>query len=328
MTGTIWTAAVLGAVLLTGQAPAPIRVITNVEVERVRRALGQFGRASASPAIDIEAVDARELKNRLADRARPIDILLIEGIEYLDDAFSAGLIARFESASMRESIPYAFRSRSGGWFAVSYVARGVVSPTGAAMPDRLANVWSVPISARDALCLPPAKQVRGRAAVADAVRDFGGRAEAVVGQWVARATPSAPRSELESIRLVAAGRCTIGIAYSDAIAEVRMGSPQLRFNVSWPRGTGPGASILATGIARTTRSQNYDLVLRLLDWMASDEGQRAWTTSTLTFPASQFVRPPEPVAALGPVPVDLSSLNTPTALLMAAEQIAARAGYR
>jgi ABC-type Fe3+ transport system substrate-binding protein len=313
----------------TPAAPRLLRIATNLDVAKVERVLAQSGDKSRPTTIEMEAVDARELTARLGDKARPIDAVILEGVGYLEEAFSAGTIARFESAAMHQSIPYALRSRARGWFAVSYVARGVVSSADAKMPDTLANVWSAPLTGRAVVpCLPPAAQLRSRAALADAVRDLGPRAESVVGQWVAGAKAFAPRSELDVIHSVAAGRCTVGMAYSDVMAEAKAATPRLRFNVSWPRGRGEGASILATGIAMTTRHENYDRVLRLLEWMASDEGQRAWTAGTLSFPASQFVRAPEPVLALGAFPVDLNSLKTPPALLREAEKLSARVGYR
>ena len=78
----------------------------------------------------------------------------------------------------------------------------------------------------------------------------------------------------------------------------------------------------------TSRHEHYDRVLRLLEWMVSDDGQRAWTTATLTFPASEFVRAPEPVRALGTFPVDLNRPFPPIGLLNEAEQLSIRVGYR
>ena len=102
----------------------------------------------------------------------------------------------------------------------------------------------------------------------------------------------------------------------------------MRFDVSWPGAKGEGPSILATGIALTTRHENYDRVLRHLEWMASDEGQHAWMASTLSFPASQFVRAPEPVLDLRVLAIDLNSIKTPPALLIEAEKLSRRLGYR
>jgi iron(III) transport system substrate-binding protein len=313
----------------TGKATVPhlLRIATNLDVAKVQRALAEFGDKSGPSTIAVESVDARELNVRLSQKERPLDGVIVEGVGYLEEAFNAGSIARFESAAMHQTIPYALRSRARGWFAISYVAPGVVSRAGEKMPDTLASVWSVPLAGRAVPCLPPVGPFRSQAIVADAVRDLGPRAESIVGPWVAGARAQAPRSELDLIQSVAAGRCTLGIAYSDAIAEAKA-TLQVRVNVSWPTGQRKGAPILATGIAMTTRYENYDRVLRLLEWMASDAGQRAWTATTFTFPANQFVRAPEPVLALGAFPVDLSSLNTPPELLIEAEKLSARVGYR
>jgi len=312
-------------------APASaLRIATNLDVSKVERALAAFERAERRENVDVEPLDARALKARLTQKDRPVDVVIIEGVGYLEDAFDAGAIVRFESAAMHQAIPYEMRSRARGWFAVSYVARGVVSTSAAKVPRTLANVWSLPATDRGTIrCLPAAGHVRARVAVADAIRDLGSRAEPAVAEWVAAAAKAgAPRSERELIQSVAAGRCTMGLAYSDAIAEARTATAQLRFNVSWPTGGGDGASILATGVAMTSHHEHYDRVLRLLEWLVSDDGQRAWTTATLTFPGSEFVRAPEAVRALGAFPVDLNRPFSPVGLLNEAEQLSIRVGYR
>jgi hypothetical protein len=78
----------------------------------------------------------------------------------------------------------------------------------------------------------------------------------------------------------------------------------------------------------TSRSRNYDRARQLLEWMASDAGQRAWTSTMLAFPASRFVPPPKPVSALGKIAVDLRRVESTPARSMAAERLALRVGYR
>jgi iron(III) transport system substrate-binding protein len=301
---------------------ADLHIYTNVDVNVVRRGTRGF-----SPDITIETGSARELTARLRQIPHDIDVVLIEGVAYLEEAYAAKLIRQFESASMRQSIPFPLRSRSRGWFTVSYVARGVVFPLNRAAPDRLVSVWSAPLApGTGAACLPPSGQLRSQAMVADAIRVLGPQAESVVKSWVQAAGAQISRNELELIRAVANGECDLGFAHSDVIAQ--NADLKFRLRVSWPEDNGAGTPILATGIAMTTRTANYDRALAFLDWIASKDAQRAWTATTLAFPANQFVPPPEPVLALGKIRVDLSSPQATAVVLAEAQTLSMRVGYR
>ena len=328
MTTVLPAASIVVAVLCVTMTPAgaprpapgqndELRVFTNLDVAKVTSVLSRF--RTDSTRLSFVQGDARELQPRLKERR--VDVAIVEGVGYLDDAFAAGLLSRFESAAMRESIPFPLRGR--GWYAVSYVVRGLAAAESQRASVKLTSVWAAPpVPGR--MCLPPAAQLRSVAAVAGAQREFGGKAQEVVARWVSASRIQ--RSDADSLRAVVTGECSVALVHSDS-AAARETAATTRMALAWPESK-YGASILSTGAAMAARPENFERARQLLEWMATDGAQASWAAAMLSFPASQFVDPPAPVRALGRINADLATPQPTPAALIEAEKLAAAAGYR
>ncbi len=176
------------------------------------------------------------------------------------------------------------------------------------------------------LCMRNAANVYTQSLVASLIYHHGyDNALAVVEGWVANEAQILPK-DTRILETIAAGGCDVGVTNHYYLARLLADDPDFPVLPFWANQDGRGVHVNISGAGVTAASDNRDLAVDLIEWLA-DEGQEAFVYGNHEYPVNPNVQPPPIVRPWGTFKED--SLNASEFAILNADaiQIMNKAGY-
>jgi iron(III) transport system substrate-binding protein len=226
------------------------------------------------------------LVNRLESRPTEADVVITKDAELLDIAAQRGLLEPIKSAKISAAIPPEFMDPSGRYFVDAYRARVIFYSKARVKPSEL--------STYEDLANPKWK---GRICIRSGSHDYNlalfGQFFASFGEAKAREVITGIRDNLarapkgndrEQARAIFEGKCDIALMntyYHPLMAE----NPDQKawadvVALYFPSQAGKGTFIMRSAAGLTKATDNRDLAVGLLEFMASREGQQLMVDRT------------------------------------------------
>jgi iron(III) transport system substrate-binding protein len=226
------------------------------------------------------------LVNRLESRPTEADVVITKDAELLDLAAQRGLLDPIQSARITAAVPPEFRDPGGRYFVDAYRARVIFYSR--------ARVKSSELSSYEDLASPNWK---GRICLRSGSHDYNlalfGMFYASFGETKARALISgiaanlarAPKgNDREQARAIFEGKCDVALMntyYHSMMAANPEQKPWAdAVGVFFPSQAAKGTFIMRSAAGLTKATENRDLAVALLEFIASREGQQLMVDRT------------------------------------------------
>ncbi len=309
----------LGVVLLgpagIAQAQGDVNIYSYREPALIDPLLKAF---TAKTGIKTNVVFASAgLNERLAAEgaASPADLLLTVDAGRLSEAKDAGLTQPVKSPEL-EALPAAFRDPDGHWFGLTMRARVIYASKERVKQDHITYEELADPKWKGKLCSRSGQHVYNTSLVATMIAHKG---EAATAAWLRGVKANLARKpaggDREQVRDVHAGLCDIAIGNTYYMAAM-LKNPEQRawaesVRIIFPNTQDRGSHVNISGVALAKHAKNKDHAIKLMEFLASDEGQSIYASVNNEYPISDKVSPSDTVKSWGvlkPDPLPLSNI--------------------
>ncbi|HVR36563.1 MAG TPA: Fe(3+) ABC transporter substrate-binding protein [Methylomirabilota bacterium] len=249
--------------------------------------------------VNVVKAGADELIERLkAEGANtPADVLITADAGRLVRAEKEGLLQPVESKTLAARIPSALRDPEGHWFGFTKRARVIVYAKDRVKPSELStyedladNRW------RGRILVRSSANIYNQSLMASMIAEHGGQKAQEWARAVRRNMARPPQgSDRDQMRAVAAGLGDIAIANTYYLgllvnsSEAADRAAAEKIAVFFPNQDGRGTHVNISGAGVTKASDNREAAVQFLEFLASDEAQAVFPTSTSEYPVATSV---------------------------------------
>ena len=280
--------------------------------------------------IKVNTVFAKKgLVERLKSEGRnsPADLVFTVDIARLTGVVDAGLASKVDSAALRKAIPGTYRDPGGLWYGLTLRARVIYAskdrvPKGAVTAyEQLADPkW------RGRICTRKGDHPYNIALLAAMIGHHG---EAKAEAWLRGVRANLARkpqgNDRAQVKAIKEGVCDLAIGNHYYMALMLTNEKQRAWGESayivFPSLAGKGTHMNVSGVMMTKHAPNRASARRLMEFLASGEGQKIYAERNFEYPIDPSVKPAALVASWGTYERDAMTLaeiarNRPAALRM------------
>ncbi len=240
------------------------------------------------------------LVNRLESRPTEADVVITKDAELLDIAAQRGLLDPITSATIRAAIPAEYMDPAGRYFVDAYRARIIFFSKARVKPSDLSSYedlagphW------KGRICMRSGSHDYNLALFGQFVASFGeAKARAVISGIGANLARAPKGNDREQAKAIFEGKCDVALMNTYYHALMAADPDQKAWadavGVHFPSQSAKGTFIMRSAAGLTKATDNRDLAIALLEFMASREGQQLIVDRTKQY----SVRSDVPVHAL------------------------------
>jgi iron(III) transport system substrate-binding protein len=235
------------------------------------------------------------LNERLAAEgaASPADLLFTVDVGRLAEAKDAGLTQSVKSAVL-EGIPTAYRDPDLHWFGLTMRARVVYASKARVKQDTITYEELADPKWKGKICTRSGQHVYNTSLVATIIAHKGEEATLVWLKGVKANLARKPAGgDREAVRDVHGGLCDLAIANTYYMAAMLKNPDQKAWadsvRIVFPNASDRGSHVNISGMAMAKHAKNRDNALKLMEFLASEEGQRLYAEINNEYPISPKV---------------------------------------
>lgn len=297
-----------------GSQPALAQGVVNVYSYREPALIAPLIEAfTAQTKIKVNLVYAADgLAERMEAEAAnsPADVLLTVDIVRLADAKSKGITQPIASGVLNAAIPASYRDPEGHWFALTQRARVVY-----ASKERVAqNVITYEELAEPKwngkICTRSGQHTYNVGLLASMIAHHGAeKAEAWIRGVKANLGRKPAGGDREQVRDVKAGLCDIAIGNTYYMAAMQTGNAEqqswaVAVKILFPNAEGRGTHVNVSGALLGKNAPNKANGIKLIEFLASDDGQRIYAGWVNEYPLKAGIAISERVKSWGALKAD------------------------
>lgn len=277
---------------------AVLHIISSIEPAAIRPLLQGFAKQHE---VDIRVVTTtpRQLVATLS--AQPADIVLSSDTDILQQAAEGALLQPFNAEQAADAVPDAYLDPDGNWLPLSYHARTAVydgrwlkSADIGSFASLAAPKWA------QKLCLTSAQDPANQALVAQLIHDMGEtKTRSVLQGWLANLARPPFADDDALLAGIARGECQVGLVDSQHFAQFAEQNPNTPLALTWINASSGGVPKRLTAIAMARASQQPELALQLIEWLAKPDQQSLFASLTDTYPIHPQAEPSVRLKAWG-----------------------------
>lgn len=276
----------------------------------------------------IERIDAE-------GRNSPADILLTVDVGNLMQAKDAGIGQPIQSDALKTAIPEAYRDKDGLWVGLTRRARIVYASKERVKLDEIDYEDLADPKWRGKICIRSGQHVYNVALIASMLAAHG---EAETEQWLKGLKANLARKPAGDDRMqvkgVYAGECDLAIGntyYMGAMLQNEKEPEQKAWansvNLLFPDTKGRGTHVNISGAVLAKHAPHKENALKLLEFLASDQGQKDYAEVNNEYPVKDGVPWSPLVQSWGSFKPDPISLNEIAALRKTASELVDKVGF-
>jgi iron(III) transport system substrate-binding protein len=264
----------------------------------------------------------------------PADVLMTVDIGNLVDLVEKGVTQPIRSEALAAAIPTNLRDPDDNWFALSLRARVLYVAKDSDLTSFTYEQLADPIW-KGKICIRSGQHPYNTALFAAYIAKHGvDAAEKWLNGVKANLARSAGGGDRDVAKDILGGICEIGPANSYYVGLMRSGAggPEQEkwgaaIKVILPTFEGGGTHVNVSGVAIARNAPNKDDAIRLLEFLASDEGQQLYAHANFEYPAKPGVAADAIISALGPFTVDTLTLPEIAAQRKTASELVDKVGF-
>jgi len=303
--------------LARAEAPGEVNVYSYRQPYLIDPLFKDF---TAKTGIKVNVIFAEKgLIERMAAEGRnsPADVLLTVDIGNLTQAVDAGVSQPIHSTALETAIPEAYRDKDGQWFGLTRRARVVYASKDRVKLDRITYEDLADPKWRGKICVRSGQHSYNVALVASMIAHHG---EVWTEQWLKDVKANLARKPAGDDRMqvkgVYSGECDIAIGntyYMGAMLKNDKEPEQKEWansvNMLFPNTDDRGTHVNISGAIVAKNAPHKDNAVKLIEFLASDEGQKAYAEVNNEYPVKDGVPWSALVQSWGNFKADPISLN-------------------
>lgn len=283
--------ALLAAALPAAHAQAPqreLRLISDRTDQGVLRPMLDAFEARSGAKVTAVFMD-QGLVNRLESRPTEADIVITKDAELLEIAANKGLLQPFDSAAIVQAIPAAFRDPQNRYFVDAYRARVIFYSKARVKPSELSSYEDLGHPKwKGRVCIRPGAHDYNLALFAQYLASHGeAKGKAMIAALGANLARTPKGNDREQAKGIFEGKCDVALVNTYYHYLMATNPDQKAWadatGVFYPDQAGKGSFIMRSAVGMTKATQNRDLALQLMEFLASVEGQEAMVRATRQF---------------------------------------------
>ena len=268
-------------------------------------------------------------------RNSPADLLLTVDIGNLEQATGAGIAQPVQSAKLEEAIPPAYRAADGEWWGLTRRGRVVYASKERVKADHITYEDLADPKWRGKICVRSGQHVYNVALIASMIAHHG---EAETEAWLKGVKANLARKPAGDDRLqvkgVYAGECDLAIGntyYMGAMLQNDKQPEQKEWANSvkmlFPNTEDRGTHVNVSGAILAKNAPHKENAVRLLEFLASDEGQRMYAEVNNEYPVKKGIPPSDLVKSWGDFKPDPITLDEIADLRKKASELVDKVGF-
>jgi iron(III) transport system substrate-binding protein len=306
--GALFNAALASPALAQGSAPSEVNIYSYREPQLIDPLLKAF---TAKTGLKTNVVFASAgLNERLAAEgaASPADLLFTVDAGRLSEAKDAGLTQAVKSAVL-DAIPAAYRDPDGHWFGLTMRARVIYASKARVTQDTITYEELADPKWKGKICTRSGQHVYNTSLAATYIAHKGAEA---TESWLKGLKANLGRKpfggDREAVRDVHTGQCDLALANSYYMAAMLKNPEQKAWaesvRIIFPNTGDRGSHVNVSGVALSKHAKNVDGARKLMEFLASDEGQAIYASVNNEYPVSATVQPSDSVKSWGVLKAD------------------------
>ena len=272
---------------------------------------------------------------RAEGRNSPADILLTTDIGNLSQAAASGIAQPIESEKITSAIPAAYRAEDNAWVGLTRRARVVYASKDRVEQDAITYEELADPKWRGKICIRSGQHPYNVALIASLIAHHG---ENWTEEWLRGVKSNLARKPAGNDRLqvkgVYAGECDLAIGntyYMGAMLTDEKHPEQREWanavSILFPDTAERGTHVNLSGAIVAKNAPNKKNAIKLVEFLASDEGQEMYAEVNHEYPVKDGVRWSELVQSWGTFKSDPISLNDIVALRKTASELVDKVGF-
>ena len=226
------------------------------------------------------------LVNRLESRPTEADVVITKDAELMDIAAQRGLLDVIGSEKIKAAIPPEFMDPAGRYFVDAYRARVIFYSKERVKPSELSTYEDLASAKwKNRVCIRSGSHDYNLALFGQFMASYGeAKATSVINGISSNLARSPKGGDRDQARGIFEGKCDVALMntyYHPMMAASEAQKPWAdATGVFFPNQAGKGTFIMRSAAGVTKATANRDLAIALLEYMASEEGQRLMVDRT------------------------------------------------
>ncbi|MCI0401619.1 MAG: Fe(3+) ABC transporter substrate-binding protein [Gammaproteobacteria bacterium] len=331
---------VLSAVFLVSVPPVTaeeVNVYSARQEALIKPILDQFT-AQTGITVNLLTGEADTLLPRLQIEGpnSPADVFLTEDAGRLYRAKAAGVLQGIQSETLEHAIPHTYRDPEGYWYGLSLRARVIVYSKERVRPEDLTTYEALADPKwKPRVCVRSSSNIYNQSLVASLIAHDGA---AETEDWARGLVTNFARppqgGDQDQIKAVAAGQCDVALVNTYYLARMLNAEEEAdrdaasKVAVFWPNQAGRGVHVNVSGAGITRSAKHREEAIRLLEFLASDEGQAWYAEHNQEYPVTGTVAPSATLREWGEFVPDTLNLSVLGENNAGAVRLMDRAGWK
>jgi iron(III) transport system substrate-binding protein len=314
-------AAPLGAVLLAASALADgtVNIYSYRQPELIKPLLDAFT-ADTGIKTNVLFLD-KGLEEKIAEEGAnsPADVVLTVDIGRLQAAEDKGVTQPLTSEVINKDIPAQYRDPEGNWFGLTTRARVVYASKERVAQDAITYEELADPKWKGRICTRSGQHVYTIGLIASMIAHHGPeKAEEWLKGVKANLARKPDGGDREQAKAIFAGECDLALGNSYYVGQMQTNekNPEQKewaaaIKVLFPNADDRGTHVNISGMALAKHSPNRENAVKLMEFLASDNGQTLYGERVFEYPVEPGIEPSEIVkswGALKPDPLALADI--------------------
>ncbi len=331
------TGAILATALTSMAGAAEINLYSGRHYDGDKQLYAGF---EAATGIKVNVIEGRtdELLARIEAEgdASPADVFYTADAGNLWRAEDKGLLQAIESETLNAAIPAEYRDPGNQWYGLSrrariiYVAKDTLDP---ALVQTYADLARPELKGK--LCMRSGSAIYNLSLLGGMIEKIGPEAAEAWAKGVVDNLAKQPQGgDTDQIKSVAAGECAVTLANSYYFVRL-LGSEKAedkavadKVQPIFPDQNGDGAHVNISGAAVLKHAPNRDNAVKFLEYLASPEAQRYFSTGNNEYPVAGGETGNPALDSLGAFKADTLNVAAYGRNQRAAQEIMDRVGWK
>ncbi len=293
------------ALAMQGHASAmePVRVLSDRTETLLKPLFEVFTKQTGIPVTAVYM--DKGLIDRVAGNPTEADVLVTKDAELMEIARERGLLQPHNSSLIQREIDRRFQGPNASYFVDAYRARLIFYARDRVKPEQLSTYADLASPRwKGKLCIRSGYHDYNVALFSQMHVAYGPERTRAIIQGLRDNLAREPKgNDREQARMIHAGRCDVALM-NIYYHPIMMDNPEQR---PWAEGVGvfypdqeqDGTFIMRSAVGMTRAQRNVPAATRLVEFLASRDGQSIMTQLTYQFPTNINVPPSPRIAALG-----------------------------
>ncbi len=330
-------AAQLGSALFAASALADgvVNIYSYRQPELIKPLLDAFT-AETGIKTNVLFLD-KGLEEKIAEEGAnsPADVILTVDIGRIQAAEDKGVTQPLTDQLIDQDIPAQYRDPEGNWFGVTTRARVVYASRERVQQDAITYEELADPKWKGKICTRSGQHVYTIGLIASMIAHHGLEE---TEQWLKGVKANLARKpdggDREQAKAIFAGECDIALGNTYYVGEMQTNEKEpeqkewaAAIKVLFPNANDRGTHVNISGMALAKYAPNKDNAVKLMEFLASDKGQKLYAEQVFEYPVEPGIKPADIVQAWGTLKPDTLPLADIAKNRKAASELVDKVGF-